>query len=78
MKYVIPTSHGRGFVSGKTYQVKDHSSYGNGRVLVENDMGVDVVVRVDGLSSCRLEDGIFKFVEDNFVPGHNEYSRLQN
>lgn len=78
MKYVMPTSHGRGFVSGKTYPVKGNSVYGAGRVMVENDMGVDVVVRVDGVKSCRLEDGVFKLIEDNFHPGDNEYSRIQH
>ncbi|AYJ73320.1 hypothetical protein CSG01_051 [Cronobacter phage SG01] len=75
MKYVIPTSHGRGFIAGKKYLVKDDciNHYGRHRVLVENDKGVDVVVRVDGVSSCRLHDGVFNLVEETEKVGHGFY-----
>lgn len=75
MKYVIPTSNGRGFIAGKKYQVKDDylQHHGEHRVLVENDQGVKMIVRVDGQRSCRLYDGVFNLVNESEKVGHGFY-----
>lgn len=75
MKYVIPTSNGRGFIAGKKYQVKDDylQHHGEHRVLVENDQGVKMIVRVDGQRSCRLYDGVFNIVEESEKVEHGFY-----
>ena len=58
-KYVTPTTNGDNFTKDKHYKIMHE--YDNGRVLVQNDKGIPVIVRVDGEISLRLGyNGKFK------------------
>uniref|UniRef100_A0AAU8BWT4 Uncharacterized protein n=1 Tax=Salmonella phage PMBT35 TaxID=3137287 RepID=A0AAU8BWT4_9VIRU len=58
-KYVTPTTNGDNFTKDKHYKIMHE--YDNGRVLVKNDKGIPVIVRVDGEISLRLGyNGKFK------------------
>lgn len=51
-KYVTPSINGENFTQGKHYKVE--YEYNNDRVLVRDDRGEKVIVRVDGQLSARL------------------------
>lgn len=51
-KFVRPTINGEFFTGGKLYKVQHELS--NDRVIVINDEGDEVIVRVDGKPSVRL------------------------
>lgn len=59
MKYVYPTVSGEAFTRGKLYPVIKTMS--DCRVFVKDDSGCEVIVRIDGEPSFRLNhNGIFK------------------
>lgn len=54
-KYITPNVNGEHFTANKHYKIMHN--YGGGRVLVQNDKGETVIVRVDGQPSARLNWG---------------------
>lgn len=53
--YLTPDRDGYSFTANNHYKIKQE--YGGMRYLVENDAGVDVIVRADGKPSARLDWG---------------------
>lgn len=75
-KYVTPTTNGDNFTKDKHYKIMNE--YDNGRVLVQNDKGIPVIVRVDGDVSARLGyKGEFKRCSDLLIQALNIASDAQ-
>lgn len=62
MKYAKPNVSRNFFTAGKLYRV--FSEFKNNRVIIEDDNGNSLIVRVDGLPSAKLDyDGKFEIVD---------------